>query len=332
MTVTGTNSELHGTYLIDMTAGYGTLNVNSGGKVYVGSAVTMGNNSNVYIDGGTLQCGGSSLFLNTTGNVQIKNGGVTVDTQGNNVTNQHALANYSGNTGTLTKLGIGTLTLTANNTYTGLTTVSQGTLQLGNSSGSGTVAGNILDNAAVTFSYNASKSYASAISGTGGVTLSNSSLANILTLTGANTYTGNTTITKGTFKLDTPGSMVLDVNDASNTSISVAATNGSLDVFGTFKLDLSDVDLTTGTWNMVTGSGTKTYESSFAVADKNDGGFTSAGGGVWTYTPVSAPTELWTFTQSSGVLTLSTVPEPGTMALLACGLAGLLAYAWKKRK
>jgi hypothetical protein len=28
----------------------------------------------------------------------------------------------------------------------------------------------------------------------------------------------------------------------------------------------------------------------------------------------------------------TTVPEPGTLALMAAGLAGLLAYAWRKRK
>ncbi len=27
-----------------------------------------------------------------------------------------------------------------------------------------------------------------------------------------------------------------------------------------------------------------------------------------------------------------TVPEPGTLALLAAGLAGLLCYAWRKRR
>jgi hypothetical protein len=30
--------------------------------------------------------------------------------------------------------------------------------------------------------------------------------------------------------------------------------------------------------------------------------------------------------------TLTTIPEPGTLALLATGLMGLLAYAWRKRK
>ncbi len=33
-----------------------------------------------------------------------------------------------------------------------------------------------------------------------------------------------------------------------------------------------------------------------------------------------------------GVETGGAVPEPGTLALLAAGLAGLLCYAWRKRR
>ena len=37
-------------------------------------------------------------------------------------------------------------------------------------------------------------------------------------------------------------------------------------------------------------------------------------------------------TYSAGLKGIKAVPEPGTLALIAAGLAGLLAYAWRKRK
>ena len=38
-----------------------------------------------------------------------------------------------------------------------------------------------------------------------------------------------------------------------------------------------------------------------------------------------------TLSVSGSDLVLTVVPEPGTLALLAAGLLGLLAYAWRKR-
>ena len=36
--------------------------------------------------------------------------------------------------------------------------------------------------------------------------------------------------------------------------------------------------------------------------------------------------------QAFEILNVAATPEPGTLTLLAAGLVGLLAYAWRKRK
>src|SRR5260370_24020142 len=54
-------------------------------------------------------------------------------------------------TGSLVQLGSDTLTLTGNNTYSGGTTISTGTLQLGNGGTSGSITGNVADNGNLAF-------------------------------------------------------------------------------------------------------------------------------------------------------------------------------------
>ncbi|WP_174247511.1 autotransporter-associated beta strand repeat-containing protein, partial [Methylocapsa sp. S129] len=97
--------------------------------------------------------------------------------------------------GGLQKTGLGTLVLTGTDTYAGGTTISAGTLQIGNGGASGSIAGDVTDNAMLAFNRSDSVTFAGVISGSGGLQQNG---AGTLTLTGANTYSGGTTINAGT--------------------------------------------------------------------------------------------------------------------------------------
>jgi autotransporter-associated beta strand protein len=171
-------------------------------------------------------------------------------------------------TGTVTKTGAGTQTLSGSNTYSGGTTLSVGKLNLNhnNAAGTGTLtlSGGTLDvDAARTitnamsiggnFTYTGTNSLTQT---TGGITLTTSptvtvsantlslggiisgsygltkSGSGILTLGGANTYTGTTTISTGTLKLDATSSSSssgpLGTTDAGTT----VSSGGVLDLNG----------------------------------------------------------------------------------------------------
>ncbi|HCH7406330.1 TPA: autotransporter outer membrane beta-barrel domain-containing protein [Salmonella enterica] len=100
-------------------------------------------------------------------------------------------ANSGWNGQSLTKTGAGTLILNAENTYTGSTTISEGTLIATNVEALGT--GDVTNDAVLEL--NTGGDFDNAISGSGQVVKSGD---DALTLSGANTYTGGTTISGGT--------------------------------------------------------------------------------------------------------------------------------------
>jgi autotransporter-associated beta strand protein len=104
----------------------------------------------------------------------------------------------------LQKVGPGTLVLTANNTYSGITAVSSGTLSLGNGGASGSVAGDIHVYDTLAFHRSDAVTYSQEISKSGRIVQVG---AGTTTLTGENTYAGGTEVNAGTLLIsNTQGS------------------------------------------------------------------------------------------------------------------------------
>ncbi len=186
------------------TGGTGSV-AGAGGVGLIGTDVTISNIGSI-IGGlsGTgqqafaLQLSGASAITNIgtlTGGVEIASGTTTFDL----ATNQ-TLANIISGAGALTKSGAGTLTLSGANTYAGLTTVSAGTLIIGNNTALGiTAAGTTVESGAALVLQGPSSSLnvdeALTLSGTGvGGTGAVRSTSNFNTLLGAITLASDVRI------------------------------------------------------------------------------------------------------------------------------------------
>ena len=221
VTLSGAN-----TYTGVTTINAGTLSVatinNGGTSGNLGAASKAP--AKLVLGGGTLQYTGATASTNRS--FTLTNGTTsTIDVTANNLTILGAGANT---TGALTKTGAGTLTFSGANSYTGLTTISGGTLAYGANNALSTGAVTLNDASAVlalgtwTDSVGAVTLTDGSITGTGTGTLTstsgfsvvNGTISAILdgsvgfsksgdgmvTLSGANTYTGITTISGGTLR------------------------------------------------------------------------------------------------------------------------------------
>ena len=110
----------------------------------------------------------------------------------------------AGANGTISFSGAQTAIVTGNNTYTGVTSIDAGTtVQIGDGGTSGALGtGNVTNNGTLAFNRSDNVTIAIAIAGAGAFTKSG---AGVLTLTGANTYAGGTTINAGTLQIGDGG-------------------------------------------------------------------------------------------------------------------------------
>jgi fibronectin-binding autotransporter adhesin len=315
----------------------GGTTINSGTISFASGA--LGTGTITFAGNSTLQWNGTNT-QDVSSQIVIKNGvTATIDTNGNNVT--FASAFGAGSTGALTKVGNGTLVLAAQNAYTGATTLSGGIANVGAAEMAGTSGplgnggtilfsgGTLQYSSANQFDYSsrfstaASEPYsvdtngvnvtwASALSSSGG-TLTKLGLGT-LTLSGANTYTGTTTLAGGE----------LDVGIAENVGTSGPLGKGGSIVFSGGTLQYSTANQFDYSSRFSTAAGqqfsvdTNGVNVTWATALASSGGtLTKFGLGILT---LSGPnTYMGTTTLSGGELNVGIAENAGTSGPLGVG-------------
>ncbi|HUG09964.1 MAG TPA: autotransporter-associated beta strand repeat-containing protein, partial [Opitutaceae bacterium] len=189
----------------------------TGAVVKQGSGVTTLTGANLYSGGTTVSAGTLQGSATSLQGAIVNNASVVFD--------QAAAGNYAGaisGTGALTKQGTGTLSLTGANTFSGGTTVTAGTLQIGNGGTTGSLAGSITNNATVAFDRSNDYTHSEILSGVGAVVKQGSGTT---TLTGANSYTGATSVNAG--------KLLINGNQSAATGAITVASGGTLGGTGT---------------------------------------------------------------------------------------------------
>jgi autotransporter-associated beta strand protein len=219
----------------------------------------------------------------------------------NNVGNYTISYSVTG-AGTLVKLGTDAITLNAvGNAYTGATTISNGTLQVGTGGTLGSIASSssIVNNGVLAINRSNTVTYANPISGNGtliqigGGTLSITGnisggqsvrqTAGTMILAGNNSYTGATTVNTGILQVNSPltgntalsvgGAGILNLNAAANSSTAISVASG-----GVLNLNApANAATTISLSGTITGNAAASATS--AVATVANGGVLSPGNG-----------------------------------------------------
>jgi fibronectin-binding autotransporter adhesin len=139
-----------------------------------------------FIGGGTLRFN-NAFNLNSARAISFTANAGTFDTNGFDTKISQGITGGNG----LIKAGLGTLTLGGANTYTGTTTISGGTLKIGDGGTTGSLGtGAVINNGTLAFDRRGVMTVSNTISGTGSVRI----ISGETILAGANTYSGGTQI------------------------------------------------------------------------------------------------------------------------------------------
>jgi outer membrane autotransporter protein len=270
VSVTGTSSAWtsSGNVTVGL-AGTGTLTVAGGGAVNVGGgtgAVVVADQAGSI---GTLNIGAApgntAVAPGTLNAAAVQFGAGTGALNFNHTSSGYVFAPTITGPGAVNVFA-GTTIFTGNNAYTGGTTINGGTLQLGNGGTSGNISGNVANNGTFAINRSDAFSFANVISGSGmlqqlgpGTTI----------LTTANTYTGGTTVSAGTLRLGSGGSLAptgaLTVNggtfdlNSNNQTVGALSGTGGILALGNGTLT-TDTASNTTLASAITGTGSLTKQ------------------------------------------------------------------------
>ncbi len=291
------------------TSGTGTLNLD-GGTLATNRSITGGTvaASTVNFNGGTFRANGTAATLSGFTTAQVRNGGAIIDTQSFAVSIAQSfvhsgVAGDNATDGGLTKNGTGTLTLGGTNTYTGLTTINQGTLLVsGSISGSTSVA-----------------TAGSTLGGTGTV-------GAVSVSSGAILAGGAGTAASGA--LTTTGSVSLADGALIQLTLGAAGAHSSLQKSGgTWAFDLDQAFV----FNLLASATATTYDDIITGLTGSETGLASIG--TWTIqNPGVTGTFFYDTTNHSIDLVLTAIPEPSSLATLFGGLGSLLGLQRFRRR
>lgn len=285
--------------------GTGTFNLN-GGTVTTKKLEGGNGSATVNFNGGIVKAKqDDSNFITNLDTANLQSGGAVINSNGFNVgTSQE----FTG-TGGITKTGAGSLTLASTNSYSGATTVATGTL---------IINGNISTSSLTMVDSGATLSG----SGTVGGAVINGTLA-VGNSPGQMNFTNTVDLNGITImEIDgTSGAGVAGGHDFVN--LTGAGASGLLTYGGTLTLDIGAAfGVGTYSWNLFDfASETDTF-ATISLADQYSGSLLDGDlNGIWDLTSGG---NTWQFTESTGVLGLTVIPEPGAALLGGLGMLVLL--------
>ncbi len=241
--------------------GSGSLTQNGTGLLVLTASNSI--TGTIVIGGGTLQIGngggGASIGLASS----VSDSGILAFNHNDSV----AFALAVSGSGGLVQSGSGLLLLTGTKRYTGPTTVSGGTLQLGDGASGHDcflATSGISDNATLAYNSGGSQTAPYVIGGSGALVKAGSGA---LTLGGANTYSGATTVIAGTLQLTNTNALALSssLSMANGTTLQLRSNNaGTFNTAPTFISSSSTVAINvdnngSGSSNPLTLGGGFTY-------------------------------------------------------------------------